>query len=154
LKTENEILRAKLPARITITPKERQRLLRFGSKLGRAINQLVTIVTPGTFLRWIRGDKRAAPEGLRIAKRGRRRTAKQSRKLIIKQAKENEWGYTRIVGELRKLRIRSASKSTSATFSRNMGSIRAPNEVERRGTSSSIGMRPACGKPISLGSGF
>ena len=36
LKAENEILRKKLPARITITPKERQRLVKFGSKLGRA----------------------------------------------------------------------------------------------------------------------
>jgi putative transposase len=46
------------------------------------------------------------------AQRGRRRTAEQIRKLIIKLAKENSWGYTRIVGELRKLRIRSVSKST------------------------------------------
>jgi len=54
LKVENEILRSKLPARITVTPKERQRLLKFGAKLGKAIRKLVTIVTPDTFLRWIR----------------------------------------------------------------------------------------------------
>jgi serine/threonine protein kinase len=42
LKVENEILRSKLPARITVTPRERQRLLKFGAKLGRAIRQLVT----------------------------------------------------------------------------------------------------------------
>jgi len=34
-------------------------------------------------------------------------TAEDIRKLIIKLAKENEWGYTRILGELRKLNIRS-----------------------------------------------
>ena len=45
VKVENEVLRAKLPARITITPKERQRLLKFGAKLGNAIQQVVTIVT-------------------------------------------------------------------------------------------------------------
>ena len=112
LKVENEVLRAKLPTRITITPKERQRLLKFGAKLGKAIHQIVTIVTPGTFLRWIREDKQAGRKRLPTAKRGRRRTAEQIRKLIIKLAKENSWGYTRIVGELRKLRIRSASKST------------------------------------------
>lgn len=112
LKVENEILRSKLPARITILPTERQRLLRFGAKLGKAINQLVTIVNPGTFLRWIREEKRAARKGLPLAKRGRRRTAEQIRKLIIRLAQENAWGYTRIVGELRKLRIRSVSKST------------------------------------------
>jgi putative transposase len=112
LKAENEVLRGKLPARITITPKERQRLLKFGAKLGKAIHQIVTLVTPGTFLRWIREDKKAGRKRLPAAKRGRRRTAGQIRKLIIKLAKENSWGYTRIVGELRKLRIRSISKST------------------------------------------
>lgn len=49
LKVENEILRSKLPARITITPKERQRLVKFGAKLGKALHRLVTIVTPGKF---------------------------------------------------------------------------------------------------------
>jgi putative transposase len=121
LKAENEILRAKLPARITITPKERQRLLRFGAKLGKSIHQLVTIVTPGTFLRWIREERRAIRKGLPPAKRGRRRTAVQIRKLIIKMAKENAWGYARIVGELKKLRIRSVSKSTVRNILREHG---------------------------------
>lgn len=58
LKVESEVLRSKLPARITVTPKERQRLLTFGAKLGRAIRQLVTIVAPSTFLRWIREAKK------------------------------------------------------------------------------------------------
>jgi putative transposase len=121
LKVENEVLRAKLPARITITPKERQRLLKFGAKLGKAIHQMVTIVTPGTFLRWIREEKRAGRRSLPIVKRGRRRTAEQIRKLIIKFAKENAWGYTRIVGELRKLRIRSVSKSTVRNILKDSG---------------------------------
>jgi len=112
LKAENEVLRSKLPARITITPKERQRLLKFGAKLGKALHQIVTIVTPSTFLRWIREEKRAARKGIPAAKRGRCRTAEQIRRLIVRLAKENSWGYARIVGELRKLRIRSVSKST------------------------------------------
>ena len=37
LVVENQILRSKLPARITITAKERQRLVKFGVKLGKAI---------------------------------------------------------------------------------------------------------------------
>lgn len=60
LKVENEILRSKLPARITITSSERQRLLKFGAKLGKAIQQLVTIVTPDTFLQWIREERRGS----------------------------------------------------------------------------------------------
>jgi putative transposase len=112
LKVENEILRSKLPARITVTPKERQRLLKFGAKLGRAIRQLVTIVSPDTFLRWIREDKRAKKKGRKPAKRGRLKTAAQIRELILLMAKENNWGYARIVGELRKLGIHSVAKST------------------------------------------
>lgn len=43
LKIENEILRSKLPARITVTLNERLRLLKFGAKPGRAIRQLVRL---------------------------------------------------------------------------------------------------------------
>jgi putative transposase len=53
LKTENRILRDKLPQRITVTPRERQRLLKFGKPLGSAIKELITIVSPRTFARWI-----------------------------------------------------------------------------------------------------
>ncbi len=112
LKVENEILRSKLPARITVTSKERQRLVKFGAKLGKALHQLVTIVTPGTFLRWIREDKRAGRKRTKPTKRGRPRTAEEIRKLIVKFAKENAWGYARIVGELKKLGLRSIKKST------------------------------------------
>jgi putative transposase len=112
LKVENEILRGKLPNRITITPKERQRLVKFGAKLGKALHQLVTIVTPGTFLRWIREEKRVRRTSTVPAKRGRRRTAEQIRRLVVKMARENTWGYARIVGELKKLGIGSIKKST------------------------------------------
>ena len=65
LKEENQILRSKLPRRITVTPKERRRLLKFGEPLGAAIKELVTIVSPRTFGRWLpvhnllRNDSRA-----------------------------------------------------------------------------------------------
>jgi len=46
------ILRGKLPKRITVTPKEKNRLLRFALKLGgKVLRQLTTIVTPETFLK-------------------------------------------------------------------------------------------------------
>jgi hypothetical protein len=41
LKEENRILRARLPEQINTTPKERQRLLRFGRNLGNAICSVV-----------------------------------------------------------------------------------------------------------------
>jgi putative transposase len=109
LKIENQILRGKLPRRVPVTSQERNRLVRFGAKLGRALGGLVTIVHPDTLRRWIREERR----GLRKAiARGRRRTAEQIRRLIIKVARETGWGYTRVLGELRKLHIRSVSRNT------------------------------------------
>jgi len=71
-----------------VTPKERQRLLKFGAKLGKAIRQLVTIVTPDSFLRWIREDKRSKQKFTKPAKRGRPRTREEIRKLIILLARK------------------------------------------------------------------
>jgi putative transposase len=38
LKAENEILRAKLPKRVTVTPTERRRLTKLGQKIGPALS--------------------------------------------------------------------------------------------------------------------
>ena len=43
LKIENEVLRSKLPKRISVTEKERNRLVKFGSKLGKALSELVSL---------------------------------------------------------------------------------------------------------------
>jgi putative transposase len=107
LKEENRILRARLPERINVTPNERERLLRFGRKLGKAIHRVVTIVSPGTFLKWLRDERKAKPR-----KRGRPRTADDVRELILKLARENDWGYTQIMGELKKLGIKPPSRNT------------------------------------------
>ena len=109
LKVENEILRGKPPKRITVTPIERRRLVKFAVKLGKALRHLVTIVAASTLLRWIREDKWGRRTN---AKRGRRRKPEEIRRLVIKLARENSWGYTRILGELKKLGIRSLSKNT------------------------------------------
>ena len=111
LKVENQILRSKLPARITIAASERERLVKFGAKLGTAIHQLVTIVAPGTFLRWIREANRNRKTGP-SRKRGRPMTEAAIRRLIVELARENTWGYGRIARELSKLGI-VVSESTS-----------------------------------------
>src|SRR5438874_2191604 len=72
LKTENRVLRDKLPARVNVTPRERQRLLKYGLPLGPAIRELITIVSPRTFARWASGQRRARRAGTR--KPGRPRT--------------------------------------------------------------------------------
>ena len=65
VKEENRILRARIPGQIHTTQTERARLLRFGKPLGKAINTLITIVTLGTFWRWIRdeGKPQKKPKG-------------------------------------------------------------------------------------------
>ena len=99
LKVENQVLRSKLPSRLTITLAERHRLAKFGARLGRALREVVTIVAPSTFLRWIREFRNRASKP--PSKRGRRRTPEQIRRLILKLARENGWGYCRILGELK-----------------------------------------------------
>jgi putative transposase len=119
-KVENDILRAKLPAKITISRHERQRLLKFGTPLGKNLRKLISIVHPDTFLRWQREHKRAG-RPVKIHKRGRRRSPEQVRKLVVKLAKENGWGYTRLLGELKKLGVQSISRSTVKNILRENG---------------------------------
>jgi putative transposase len=109
LKAENQILRNRLPARIILTEREKNRLIRFAKNLGSALNELATIVHPATIRRWIReqsGKKKQRPT------HGRPRTAEQIEKLILKLAKDTGWGYTRILGELKKLGVESVTRNT------------------------------------------
>lgn len=45
--------KADVPKRVSVTEKERNKLVKFGSKLGKALVELVTIVHPNTLRRWI-----------------------------------------------------------------------------------------------------
>lgn len=74
--TYNRILRDKLPKRLTATPRERNWLVRLGSKFGLVIKDPVSLVTPRTFARWVAGSgpgSRAKPASAR--RPGRPRTA-------------------------------------------------------------------------------
>src|SRR5689334_18081069 len=130
LKVENEILRSKLPQRITVTRPERQRLLKFGAKLGKAIESLVSIVKPKTFMVWIREAKRGFRDLNKSVRRGRKRTSLSLCRLILKMARENSWGYTRIIGELKKLGIKPPSKNTVKRILKSRGFEPGPNRGE------------------------
>ncbi len=106
LKTENQILRSKLPKRITVTLAERNRLSKLGKAVGSAIKQLVSIVTPRTLARWLSQDKQPKEVKQSRRKPGRPRTPEEIRELILRLARENGWGFTRLRDELRKLGIR------------------------------------------------
>jgi putative transposase len=92
--------------RIRLTDDERRVLAVKGKALGRrALEQISTLVTPDTILRWHRelvaqkwnhSDKRKSP--------GRPRVAKEIEELVVRMAKENPtWGYNRIQGALKNL---------------------------------------------------
>ena len=102
LKTENKILRARVPKHIRTTKKERQLLLKAGKKLGSGLRHLITIVTYTAFLRWQRDTKKTRKRG----KNGRPKTMDEVIELILKMARENDWGFGRIQGELKTLGIK------------------------------------------------
>ncbi|WP_278465693.1 integrase core domain-containing protein [Gimesia maris] len=108
LKNENRILRGRIPGEIHTKPHERTQLLKYGQPLGTAINELITIVTPGTFHRWVREEKR----GRKKKPIGRPGKSAVLRELILKIARETGFGYTRILGELRKLGISRICRQT------------------------------------------
>src|SRR6185437_4303183 len=107
LKTENRILRDKLPKRLTVTVQERQRLLKFGKPLGKALRDLIIIVSPRTFARWLNGESATAKSGKdnKSVRAGRPKTPEDIRQWILRLACENAWGYTRVLGELKKLGV-------------------------------------------------
>ncbi len=119
LREENRILRGKLPERIMLTPRERSRLLRYGRRLGSAIASVITIVSPRTFARWKATEGTRPKRGTR--KPGRPRTEESIRDLVLRLARETGWGYSRILGELKKLGIGTVSRSTVINILREAG---------------------------------
>ena len=91
LKEENRILRARVPGKQVHTkPHERERLLKLGKSLGRAVEELITIVAPATFYRWIR-EESGKPR--KKNPKGGQRKPKEIRELVIQIAKTTGFGY-------------------------------------------------------------
>ena len=127
LKEENRILRARIPGQVHTRPHERARLLRFGKPLGRAIEQLITIVTPHTFVRWVREEKR----GRKPKPTGRPRKSTVLRELVLKIARETGFGYTRILGELRRLGISRMCRQTVRSIVKEEGIEPSPKRSQQ-----------------------
>src|SRR3972149_9627079 len=85
LKTENRILRSKLPKRVNVTPAEREQLVKREKPLGKKIKELITVVSPRTFARWMSGETKSV--GKRTAKVGRPRKPEEARRLVVQMAR-------------------------------------------------------------------
>ena len=133
LKAENEVLRSKLGTRVSVTPAERARLARLAKAVGPAIKSLVSIVSPGTVLRWINRPGRRARFNRPASSRPpvRPRTPAEIRAVILRMARETGWGYTRILGEIRKLGL-LVSRSTVVNILREAGVPPVPSRGEPR----------------------
>ena len=90
----------KIEGRLTFTRAERRELRKYGKALGDRLDDFLKVVTPTTWHRWGRKGKAKAKNE---DNGGRPPTAQEIQDLVVKMAGENEWGLTRIYGELRKL---------------------------------------------------
>lgn len=133
LKEENQLLKAKLgDLKIQFTDGERCRLAIRAKALGRKLlNQLETLVTPDTLLRWHR--QLVAQKWNYVHRRapGRPRIKDEIAALILTMAEENPgWGYTRILGALRNLG-HQVSRTTVANVLEENGIDSAPLRGKR-----------------------
>jgi len=131
---ENKILKSKIDKRITFTDEERRTLVDAAMAMGRDLmEQVVKIVQPKTILTW---QKRLENEKWDYSDRrknnpGRPRISIDIEQIVCKMARENDWGYDRIQGELKKLEI-EISKSSVANILRRNG---LPPSPDRKGLS-------------------
>jgi putative transposase len=108
LVAENRILREQLQGRPRFTDAQRITLATVGAKLGKAgLEQIASIVTPDTILRWHRKLVAAKFDGSDrrdYKSAGRPPTDPALVELVVKLAKENAtWGYMRIAGAMAEL---------------------------------------------------
>jgi putative transposase len=127
LKHENKILHSRLPKQVHTTWDERQTLLKYGKVLGRAIEELISIVSPTSFYRCVRTEKDGKPKPKNP--KGGQRKPKELRELVLKIAEETGFGLTRIIGELRKLGIKKISRQTVRNILKEHGIEPSPDRT-------------------------
>jgi len=129
LEAQIRMLRARIDtSRIVPTPQERAELLRLGSAINHDIDEVMHVVAPATYRKWLRqlrGTKRFRPLG-------RPRTPMATRLLVVRLATENlRWGYRRIVGEFKKLGIRIGA-TTIRDILKKEGHFPEPQKATRK----------------------
>ncbi len=103
--------------RLRLNNDQRRRLAAKGKRLGRSVlGELVTIVTPDTILRWHRELIARKYDGSDKRRPGRPRITNEIRAIVVTMATDNEgWGYSRIVGELSKLRFNISRRACAGS---------------------------------------
>ncbi len=97
---ENRVLKEQLRGRrLRLNDDQRRRLAAKGKKIGRqALNQVATIVTPDTIMRWHR-QLIALKWTFEARRTGRPGILREIKRLIVRMATANAtWGYSRIQG--------------------------------------------------------
>jgi putative transposase len=106
LAMENRILRNQLKGRLRLSDGERKALAVIGQKLSKqALQEVATIVKPGTILSWHRKSVAQKFDGSKQRKApGRPMIDPALEALVVRMAQENRaWGYDWIVGTLANL---------------------------------------------------
>ncbi len=105
LAAENRILKAQLKGRLKLSDAERATLAEIGHRLGRKVlAEVATVARPETILTWYRNLVARKFDGSKARRSpGRPRIKREVEQLIVRIAKENDWGYDRIVGALANL---------------------------------------------------
>src|SRR5713226_1818087 len=128
LQEENRVLKERLGGRrLRFTDAERRRLARKARVLGRKmLNELETLVTPDTLLRWYRELVASKWNYSHRRCPGRPRIMKTIVDLVLQMGLENpSWGYTRIRGALTNLG-HQVGRGTIANILRDSGIEPAP----------------------------
>ncbi len=127
LQEENRVLREQLGGkRLRFTDDQRRRLAAKAQSIGRQrLLEFASIAQPDTLLRWYRQLIAKKYDGSQRRGPGRPRVAETIRELVVMMARENRWGYRRIVGEMRKLG-HEVSRSTVRRILKEQGIEPAP----------------------------
>ena len=129
LMAQIRILRSRIDSdRIVPTPQEKAELMRWGAMFGHNIQDVILVVKPATYRRWLCQSRR----GETFKHLGRPRIALAIRLLVMRMAKENPlWGYRRIVGEMKKLAL-PLGASTVKRILREFDLFPAPEKAKKK----------------------
>jgi putative transposase len=133
LREENRVLRAQLGnRRLRFDDEQRRRLAVRAKALGRKMrDQIATLVTPETLLRWHRKLVAEKYDGSAKRAPGRPRKVAELAALIVRMATENrDWGYRRIQGALSNLG-HAVGRGTIANILKQHGMEPAPERVRK-----------------------